>query len=272
MGILGATSAVILGSNAWVSFSIFKYFRDPILSVESLDELKANAKYHIDTVNFNELELELKTGDIILVEGTSDEGGNVVAKWSGGTFFSHVGIIARYGDDLKIFESTAAYGTVFTPMKNRLEYYPTELIAIRRLNKPITAEMEKQLFDFIFEVVGRAHDKHDLKGGLEMFRAALDIHVPFSHRDLVQNTKNLNHLFCSEMVSEAYMRMGLLPNGPSYPPSNEYVPGDFTNYTCWRNYEASLVKHLLDDYELGEEVFLDVLLPESEVTIKEEII
>jgi len=43
-----------------------------------------------------------------------------------------------------------------------------------------------------------------------------------------RNQKDLTSLFCSELLAETYIRMGLLPEDPKHP-SNEYTPKDFSS-------------------------------------------
>jgi len=52
---------------------------------------------------------------------------------------------------------------------------------------------------------------------LELLKSAYD--GPFG-----KNEEDLSSLFCSELVAEAYQRLGLLTEGT---PSNEFTPADF---------------------------------------------
>ena len=72
------------------------------------------------------------------------------------------------------------------------------------------------LMQFRQEVRGRAYEQDKL----ELIRAAYD--GPFGH-----NQEDLSSLFCSELVAEAYQRLGLLQQPPQGLPSNEYTPRDF---------------------------------------------
>ncbi len=53
---------------------------------------------------------------------------------------------------------------------------------------------------------------------MELVKAAYD--GPFG-----RNTEDLSSLFCSELVAEAYQRLGLLSEAK---PANEYTPADFS--------------------------------------------
>jgi hypothetical protein len=59
------------------------------------------------------------------------------------------------------------------------------------------------------------------KDKLELIKAAYD--GPLGH-----NEEDLSSLFCSELVAEAYQKMGLLREPPKGLPSNEYTPKDFS--------------------------------------------
>ena len=65
-----------------------------------------------------------------------------------------------------------------------------------------------------------------------MIKAAYD--GPLGH-----NQEDLSSLFCSELVAEAYQRLGLLPKPPQGLPSNEYTPRDFAKNIDLQN-NASL--------------------------------
>lgn len=72
----------------------------------------------------------------------------------------------------------------------------------------------KKLMEFRREVTSRPYEQ-DI---IELIKAAYD--GPFG-----LNTEDLSSLFCSELVAEAYQRLGLLDESI---PSNEYTPRDFS--------------------------------------------
>ena len=105
-------------------------------------------------------------------------------------------------------------------------------VAIRTLNRPITTEMFDALLAFRDSVKNRPYEK----SMMELVRAAWD--GPFG-----RNKENLNSIFCSELVAEAYQAMGLLQcDTKGGAPSNEYTPKYFSE-------EGSLT--LLDRWSLG---------------------
>ncbi len=62
--------------------------------------------------------------------------------------------------------------------------------------------------------------------------------MPWGH-----NKENLGSYFCSDLVAQTLMEMGVLSRGAN--PSNEYVPGDFTGDLPLKNgyrYEDKIVR------------------------------
>jgi hypothetical protein len=86
--------------------------------------------------------------------------------------------------------------------------------AIRPLCVERTEAMREALLSFYEEARGRPYERNRL----ELLRATYDGRLGKSRR------ADVTDFFCSELVAEAYQRMGLLPTDP---PSNEYTPKDF---------------------------------------------
>ena len=61
-----------------------------------------------------------------------------------------------------------------------------------------------------------------IRRSIELFKAAYDGWFG-------QNEEDLSSLFCSELVAEAYQRMGLISDGKKALPSNEFTPKDFSS-------------------------------------------
>jgi hypothetical protein len=91
-----------------------------------------------------------------------------------------------------------------------ITYYAGET-AIRPLQVERTAAMRAALLAFYEEARGRPYEQKRL----QLLRAGRGRN----------RTKDLTSFFCSELVAEAYQRMGLLP---ARPPSNDYTPRDFS--------------------------------------------
>jgi hypothetical protein len=92
-----------------------------------------------------------------------------------------------------------------------ITYYAGET-AIRPLQVERTESMRAALLAFYEEAHGRPYEQKRL----QLLRAGC-------RRN---RTKDLSSFFCSELVAEAYQRMGLLPPKP---PSNDYTPRDFSS-------------------------------------------
>ena len=97
-------------------------------------------------------------------------------------------------------------------------------VAIRRLtgiDDKQRAEMYEQLLLFRKEVQGRPYEKNTI----ELILSAVDAQEKYL--SFLRNThEDLSSLFCSELVAEAYKRMGIL-NTTKY--SNEFTPDDFSS-------------------------------------------
>jgi hypothetical protein len=195
-------------------------------------------------LKYPDVRSDLKTGDLVLFSGTSIT--SSVIKWAIGGKWSHVGIVVRtpaFPDRVLLWESTtladlpdvetnlAAPGVQLVWLSARLATYHGEF-RLRALDKPITPEMEGALTKRRRELGGRPYEQEKL----ELLHAALDGWFGAVKRE------RLGSLFCSELVAEAYQVMGLLPEPPAGPPSNEYTPRDF----------ARRGSKLLSGYALGK--------------------
>jgi hypothetical protein len=197
---------------------------------------------------------QLKTGDILLFSGKGGISEGIkfftLSKWS------HVGMVYRFEDpnDAKgtvfCWESTTlndladadsgklTQGVQRVELSERLErcFSKGYEISIRQLNTPLTNDMLKALNDFRHEVSGRPYEKNKL----ELIKSTYDSVFGESKEDL-------SSLFCSELLAEAYQRMGLLTEKK---PSNEYTPKDFSQ-------DRRLALQL--EYSIGNELMIDGL-------------
>ena len=179
---------------------------------------------------YEEVRSELKTGDVVLFSGKSAIS-NIIKLFSGGKW-SHVGMIVRLeelGDGVFLWESTtlsdvndietgrATKGVQLVPLSQRIKGYSGD-VTYRPLDKKVSAAMLKKLGDCRARLARKPYER----GEAELFKAAYDGLGGKS------SGEDLSSLFCSELVAEAYQSMGLLPEYPDGPPSNEYVPLDFS--------------------------------------------
>jgi len=168
----------------------------------------------------------LKTGDIVLFSGKG--GASAGIKWATFSRWSHVGMVVvlpEY-DLVTVWESstiatlpdldtnTPNKGVQLVPLSARLDQYDGD-IAVRQLqNVEFSTDDIRSLMQLRRELAGRKYEEEKI----QLLKAAWDY-------TFGRNTEDLSSLFCSELVAEAYQRLGLLD--PDMP-SNEYVPADFS--------------------------------------------
>lgn len=164
-------------------------------------------------VKYSEIRGILNTGDKVLFQGKG------IISWiirflTWMKLWSHIGVIIRIANNVFILESTTLYkgkkGVQIDYFTNVLARYKG-IIAVRRVigmkNNPKVLDIYKELRD---ELLGRKYEKKIL----QLLGAAM----PW------QNKRDLSSIFCSELVAEGDIRLGLLPD---FPPSNEYTPNDY---------------------------------------------
>lgn len=174
---------------------------------------------------YREVRPDIDTGDLVLFSGKG--GVSVGIRWVTRSRWSHVGMALRVPEwnIILLWEATPfsnvpdvesgrlRQGVQLTPLSEQLKRYEGTA-AIRHLHVHRTPEMLSALQNYRKEVKGRPYEQ----SRLELIRSAWD--GPFG-----ANKEDLSSLFCSELVAEAYQRMGLLPD---HPPSNEYTPANFS--------------------------------------------
>ena len=184
-------------------------------------------------MRYEDLRGQLKTGDVLLFSGKGRISEGIkfftLSKWS------HVGMVYRLDDPLDpkgsvfCWESTTlsnvvdadtgklTKGVQRVELSERLErcFATGYEISVRPLSQSLTDDMIKALNLFRHEVSGRPYEKDKM----ELIKSAYD-------GWLGENKEDLSSLFCSELVAEAYQRMGLLTEKL---PSNEYTPKDFSS-------------------------------------------
>lgn len=178
---------------------------------------------------YSDVRSDLATGDLVLFSGASVFSG--VIKWALSAKWSHVGVVVRtpaFPGRVMLWEATtlsdladaetgrAAAGVQLVPLSERLARYAGEF-KLRALRPAVTPEMEGALEARRRALAGRPYEESKL----ELLRAVWDGRFGAARRE------RLHSLFCSELVAEAYQAMGLLPEPPAGPPSNEYTPRDF---------------------------------------------
>lgn len=171
---------------------------------------------------YEEIRPSLKTGDVVLFQGTGIIP-RVVRWWTGSPKWSHIAIVVRSHDIDAVFcfESTTlnrvgdivagekVRGVQLSPLSARIKKFKGE-VAIRALEKPLSKTQEKSIFELVKELRGRPYERDKL----QLLGVASNRH------------EDLTSVFCSELVAEAFQRVGLLPSDR---PSNTYYPAHFSN-------------------------------------------
>lgn len=186
---------------------------------------------------------QLRYGDIVLFSGTSDASRLVQiptnSKWS------HVGIVykeATEHNDVMLLESTVEKGVTVTMLGDKIENYNGD-ISFRHLNVNRTISMRRALTNIYRELRGRKYESPDAKGLKELSNAGIDTLDKSIGTTL--NKKDLSKIFCSELVAEAYQRMGLLSSTNPLYPSNEFTPKDFSKDGNLDLLQGELLKELI---------------------------
>ena len=175
---------------------------------------------------YENIRSKMKTGDIVLFSGKGGISHGIklftLSKWS------HVGMILRLPDSKAVFlwESTTLStlrdiidgkrkkGVQLVLLRDRINTYRGD-VSVRHLSGfELNKERYLKLMKFRDEVRNRPYEKSEI----ELVKSAYD--GPWGH-----NEEDLSSLFCSELVAEAYQRIGLLSEEI---PSNEYTPKDFS--------------------------------------------
>lgn len=188
----------------------------------------------------------LDTGDIVLFSGKGVS--SSVIRWFTDSKWSHVGMVMRLEDwdMVLLWESTGLHnikdivtgkekkGVQLVPLSGRLSTYKGK-VAIRRLTMKRTKEMKETLKNLREVFKNKEYEKSEI----QLLKAAYE--GPFG-----ENVEDLSSLFCSELIAEAYQRMGLLAEPPKGQPSNEFTPAEFSS----ENKDLKLLKKA----ELGKEI------------------
>ena len=179
---------------------------------------------------YDNVRSNLDTGDIVLFSGKGliSMGLKIGALCS----WSHVAMVvrAKEPDVALIYQSTPVCkakdffdgnlknGVQINVMSEAVKGYNGK-VAVRHLSVARTPTMLNGLSEFRQEVRDRPYEKRIM----DMVQAVWD--GPLGHVE-----EDLSSLFCSELVAEAYQRMGLLPRNQSGgKESSEYTPKNFSS-------------------------------------------
>jgi len=202
---------------------------------------------------YSEVDPTLKTGDIVLFGGKYDISKEI--EWFEKSRWSHVGMVVRIpgieapvlweSTDLDNLEDVEFHDRISGPklvyLHDRIANYNGSAYAVRHLEVERTPQMTDPLFEFVFE----AHGLPD-PGAWKML-------IEFLEGRILKKCAKLDNYFCSELVAETYIKMGLLSN--EIPP-NAYMPKDFSS-----DGKINLVKGTL-----SEEIFIEIESPPKVVS------
>jgi hypothetical protein len=177
--------------------------------------------------SYEDIRESLKTGDIVLFSGKSRISRGI--KFFSRSRYSHVGMVIKSDDmdyvglwesttlsNIKDIETnTKRKGVQFVALSERLNHYDGEVVIRRLQDVEFSSKEIKELTQLRKELKNRDYEDDEL----ELIKSLYDGFGGLNNEDL-------STLFCSELVAEAYQRLGLLPNNI---PSNEYTPADFSS-------------------------------------------
>lgn len=167
--------------------------------------------------------LNLKTGDIVLFSGRCKVARLIqiltLCRWS------HVGMVIIDGnyDTPLVYESThndrvpgldikkRTQGVQVVKLTDRLKGYHGEMAVMRLLDNEFNDVSLRRLDSLRKEFKGKPFEKNIRQAFMSMFK-------------WYRLEKDITSLFCSELVAQCYIELGLLDIHPS---SNNYTPADF---------------------------------------------
>ena len=177
---------------------------------------------------YDDLRDDLQTGDLVLFSGSTMVSRFI--RFFGRSNWSHIGMVVvdKVYDQVLIYQATpvdnvddfysgsAKKGVQINALSDVLKKYDGE-VAIRQLtNFERTDEVIRAVTQFRREMKNKPFEEDYL----EFVKACYDGPLGENSAD------DLSSLFCSELVAEAYQRMGLLSESIA---SNEYTPKDFSS-------------------------------------------
>lgn len=188
---------------------------------------------------------DLESGDLILFSGVTPLHKRIQS--FSGCPWSQVGMLLRWHplNEFVVFESTKISvcndvesgkilcGVQLTPLIERVERFQGS-IAVRKVIPGLSPQQIEVLMNFYKEVKGKQYN--DSK--FYVVRA--------KHRR--NKVSDFSKFYCSELVAEAYQRIGVLAKPPEGLTSNNYIPSDFAS-------GAAFLK-LTEGFELSPEFAL----------------
>jgi len=208
-------------------------------------------------ITYDDIKWRLNSGDILLFSGDSFFSRIVeCVTWSR---WSHVGMVyapagckpllwesVRHGTGLKDHLTNRIKkdgGTQLVDLETRIRNYKGSFISVRKIYlktanyKSLQTRIERCMRNFMKEAKQKKFESNLSEIWCSIFHC----------NTCCNNEEDTHEYFCSELIAETYIRIGLLPPPCEFRPSNQYVPDDFG----WCDH-----KLLKDDLPFNEGVFL----------------
>jgi len=179
-------------------------------------------------VAYDNVEFRMQTGDVVLFKGLyldRDQQPHPSENWT------HAGLVVKMpdSDEPLLWESTPLESIVdrilglrkggpqLVSLRERLLTYETDVYAWRQLRVARSPEMLRSLYSYVYQI-----HRLPFPAQVEVIRRV--IQTRFFLRWWPRKP-HYRSIFCTELVAETYMRMGLLPETP---PASAYLPLDFS--------------------------------------------
>jgi len=179
-------------------------------------------------VRYNDVAFRFQTGDIVLFKGLyldRDQQPHPSENWT------HAGVVVKVPEreEPLLWESTPLEsitdrilgfrkgGPQLVSLRERLLTYETDVYAWRPLRVARSPGMIRAMFEYIYKV-----HRLPFPAQIEVIRRVIQTRffLRWWPRKPVYRS-----IFCTELIAETYMRMGLLPETP---PASAYLPLDFS--------------------------------------------
>ncbi|MCY3410291.1 MAG: hypothetical protein INQ03_01530 [Candidatus Heimdallarchaeota archaeon] len=244
-----------MGKRGWWTFHLFWFMKPKYVFSDSLDKLRQDIPIQVQSVD--DILPTLRTGDLIFDVGYNTKGIYVGLKWGSSSIVTHTGFIHVIDGTPWVLEAVLE-GVRYIPVREALKIYSADIIFIRRLEGDPGKIDEKIIYNFAAKHFDEVHKAKSLSGAWEMIKAAIDPKLPLSGKDFLRNHRQPGSMFCSELVADLYMKLGIIPDDieDDYPDSNEYIPPDFTTFCTKRGQEYEILNDLPNGFKLSEEVFI----------------
>ena len=200
-------------------------------------------------VSFDDVGYRLQTGDLVLFKGLyldRDQQPHPSENWT------HAGLVVKIPerDEPLLWESTPLEslidrilglrkgGPQLVSLRERLLTYETDVYAWRQLRVARSPDMTRSIFEYVYKI-----HRLPFPAQIEVIRRVIQTRffLRWWPRKPIYRS-----IFCTELIAETYMRMGLLTDRP---PASAYLPLDFS--------ERKRIP-LLKGASLGREILLHV--------------